>query len=252
MVEGRRKKLCNKRFSLEECLPPMLFDEAEEAADPGRTFREEQQKNEEEFKSLHSPMVIGDDAECEDYVQSFDKKHENQEQTHYFPNLAALESEKGEGPEDRKSKFYEELQTNGEALNSFSSLMLIGDEEEREDHVHSCNEQHANMEQTNFPYLTAPEKGEKAEDPVRTLHKEDQPNGEELKCPHSLMMVGNDVEPGDYVKSIDGKQANLERAKLSELTALDNKKIQTTAKERLISVFISVTPDSKAPHAGAY
>lgn len=150
-LEGSMKKFRNKRFSLDECLPPMLFDEAEEAADPGRIFHDEHQTDGGELKS--PSRKIGDVVERAECVRSFDEEDAGLEQI-MFCELTVGESEKAKEAADPGRTFHKENQENVEEVQSPHSPM-IGDDAEPEEYVKSLDKEHANMEQTNFSDFTA-------------------------------------------------------------------------------------------------
>lgn len=89
-VEASIEKICNDINSLEECVPPMLFNEAEEVVEPRITFHEEHQTDGDDIESPHCDIMLEDDAEPEDCFNLFDEQH--QELTK-FSEMTSLENE---------------------------------------------------------------------------------------------------------------------------------------------------------------
>ncbi|KAK1359404.1 hypothetical protein POM88_043878 [Heracleum sosnowskyi] len=92
-LDTSMEKFRSNRFSLEDCLPPMLFDEAEERADPGRTFHEDSRTDGVEMNPPNSPMMSGDGGRPEDNAESLDKEHADSANTE-FSKLMGLQNEK--------------------------------------------------------------------------------------------------------------------------------------------------------------
>lgn len=92
-LDRSMEKFRSNRFSLEDCLPPMLFDEAEERADPGRTFNEDRRTDGVEMNPPNSPIMSGDDGRPGDNAESLDKEHADSANTE-FSKLMGLQNEK--------------------------------------------------------------------------------------------------------------------------------------------------------------
>ncbi|KAL8097660.1 hypothetical protein AgCh_030687 [Apium graveolens] len=75
-LDKSMEKFRSNRFSLEDCLPPMIFDEAEERADPCRVFHEYSQTDRVHMTPPNSPIISGAGANTE------------------FSNLTGLQNEK--------------------------------------------------------------------------------------------------------------------------------------------------------------
>lgn len=92
-LDRSMEKFCSNRFYLEDCLPPMLFDEAEERADPGITFHEDSRTDGVEMNPPNSPVMSGDGGRPGDNAESLDKEHADSADTE-FSKLMGLQNEK--------------------------------------------------------------------------------------------------------------------------------------------------------------
>lgn len=87
------EKFRSNRFSLEDCLPPLIFDEAEERADPCRMFHEDSRTDGVQMNPPDSPIVSGDGGRPGDNAESLDKEHADSANTE-FSKLMGLQNEK--------------------------------------------------------------------------------------------------------------------------------------------------------------
>ena len=125
-------KFQNYRFSLEDCLPPMLFDEDEERADPSRKFHEDSQKDGVEMNPSNSPIMLGDGGIPEGNAELLDDKERA----------------------DPSRKFHEDSQKDGVEMNPPNSPKTLGDGGRPEGNAESLDEEHANSANKEFSNFT--------------------------------------------------------------------------------------------------